>query len=115
MSFQFRKLGVFKLADLKGLDRDDLELELIDAGLEELDAEVAEDGAELTVARCELADFGTMQAALDARGLEPVSTGTEWVPATTTPLPDEHADEVLELVARIEADEDVQHVFHNLA
>ena len=115
VAFQFRKLGVFKLADLGGHDRDDLELELIDAGLEELDAEAAEDGAELTVARCELADFGAMQAALEAKGLEPVSAGTEWVPTATTELPDDQADEVLELVAKIEADEDVQQVFHNLA
>ena len=115
VSFQFRKLGVFRLADLGGLDRDELELELIDAGLEELDTETGEDGAELTVARCELADFGTLQAALEARGLEPVATGTEWVPTTTAALGEAEADEVLELVAKIEADEDVQQVFHNLA
>ena len=115
VAFQFRKLGVFRLADLGDLDRDDLELGLIDAGLEELDDETGEDGAELTVARCELTDFGTLQTALEERGLEPVSTGTEWVPTTTAELPDEQADEVLELVAKLEADEDVQHVFHNLA
>ena len=115
VAFQFTKMGAFSLDPEAVPDRDELELELIDAGLEELDDGTTEDGREVLVARCGFADFGTMQKALDARGLEPIAAETEWVPTTTVELPDEQADAVLELVAKIEADEDVQTVFHNLA
>ena len=96
-------------------DREELELELIDEGLEDLDEGTTEDGREVIVARCAFSDFGTMQKALESRGLEPVAAEIEWVPTTTTELAEEQADEVLELVAKLEADEDVQKVFHNLA
>src|SRR6202046_3662714 len=51
VSFQFKKMGVFKL-DPKGLDADELELELIDAGLDELGERTGENGAEVLVLRC---------------------------------------------------------------
>ncbi|MGB1699809.1 MAG: YebC/PmpR family DNA-binding transcriptional regulator, partial [Nannocystaceae bacterium] len=59
-------------------------------------------------------EFGTMQSALDARGLKVITAGMEWVPRTQTELADEQVDDVLKLVERLEADDDVQHVFHNL-
>ena len=74
-----------------------------------------EDGREALLVRCAFSDFGTMQKALEERGIEPIASEIDYVPTTTTELPDEEADAVLELVAKIEADEDVQRVFHNLA
>ncbi|MEL6615396.1 MAG: YebC/PmpR family DNA-binding transcriptional regulator [Bacteroidota bacterium] len=113
--FQFTKMGAFSLAPEAVPDRDELELELIDEGLEELDEGTTEDGREVLVARCAFSDFGTMQKALEERGIEPVAAEIEWVPTTTADLPDEQADVVLDLVGKLEADEDVQKVFHNLA
>ena len=69
----------------------------------------------MLVARCAFADFGQMQKALDARGIEPITAEVEYVPTTTADLGDDQADAVLELVGKLEADEDVQRVFHNLA
>lgn len=115
VAFQFTKMGAFQLDPATVVDRDELELDLIDEGLEELDEGVSEDGRDVLVARCAFADFGQMQRALEARGLEPVAAEVEWVPTATTALPDDEADAVLELVAKLEADEDVQRVFHNLA
>ncbi len=115
VSFQFAKMGAFSLAPEAVPDRDELELELIDEGLETLEDGTTEDGREVVVARCAFADFGTMQKALEARGIEPVAAEIEWVPTTPIELPDEQADAVLELVAKLEEDEDVQKVFHNLA
>ena len=115
VAFQFNKMGAFSLAPEDVPDREELELELIDEGLEELDEGTTEDGREVIVARCAFSDFGAMQKALEARGLEPVAAEIEWVPTTTTELPEEQADDVLELIAKLEADEDVQKVFHNLA
>ena len=115
VAFQFTKMGAFQLDPGAVGDRDELELELIDEGLEELGEGVAEDGRDVLVARCAFADFGQMQRALEARGIEPVAAEVEWVPSATAELPDDQADAVLELVAKLEEDEDVQRVFHNLA
>ena len=115
VAFQFTKMGAFTLDPETVGDRDELELELIDEGLEELDDTTTEDGREALLVRCAFSDFGTMQKALEERGIEPIASEIDYVPTTTTELPDEEADAVLELVAKIEADEDVQRVFHNLA
>ena len=115
VAFQFAKMGAFSLDPATVPDRDELELELIDEGLEELSEGTTEDGRDVLVARCAFSDFGTMQKALETRGIEPVASDVEYVPSATTELPDDQADAVLELVAKLEADEDVQQVFHNLA
>jgi len=65
--------------------------------------------------RCAFADFGRLQKALEDRGITPVSAESEYIPATPTTLPEDQATEVLQLVDRLEQDEDVQRVFHNLA
>lgn len=109
VSFLFNRMGVFRL-DPEGWDQEELELELIDAGLEEL----GEDSEGNLVIRCAFNDFGNMQKALEEKGIEPISSDSEWIPATTVELPDDQADEVLKLVDLLESDDDVQKVFHNL-
>lgn len=113
VAFQFRKMGVFKLKP-EGLSADDLELELIDFGLEELGEGTGENGEEVLVIRCGFTDFGNMQKALEEKNITPISSEVEWIPSTTVELPEDQAQEVLKLVDRLEQDEDVQKVFHNL-
>jgi YebC/PmpR family DNA-binding regulatory protein len=114
VSFQFKKMGVFKLAP-QGLNADDMELELIDFGLEELGEGTGENGEDVLVLRCAFNEFGAMQKALEEKGITPLSTGVEWIPGTTVELGEEAAQDVLKLVDKLEQDEDVQQVFHNLA
>ena len=114
VSFQFNKMGVFNLSP-EGLDPEEIELELIDHGLEELGEGVSEEGEEVLVVRCAFTDFGNMQKALEDRNITVVNSQLEWIPMNMVELPEDQAEEVLKLVARIEADEDVQSVFHNLA
>ena len=113
VSFQFKKMGVFKLKP-EGLNVDDLELELIDFGLEEMGEGTAENGDDVFIIRVGFADFGNMQKALEDHILHPISAEVEWIPSTAVELSEEQADEVLKLVDRLEQDEDVQKVFHNL-
>lgn len=117
VSYQFKQMGVFRLKpeDLKGIDLEELELELIDEGLEELGDGEGEEGEPQIIIRCLFNDFGRMQSAIEARGLEPLSAESEFVPNTLTELSEEQAEEVLKLVDRLEQDDDVQKVFHNLA
>jgi YebC/PmpR family DNA-binding regulatory protein len=114
VAFMFQRQGVFRL-DPEDLDRDALELDLIDHGLIALDDGESEKGEKQLLVRVAFNDFGTMQSALDARKITPISTASEYVPSTTTQLSDEHTDEVLKMVADFEEDDDVQNVYTNLA
>ncbi|MGH1341715.1 MAG: YebC/PmpR family DNA-binding transcriptional regulator [Nannocystales bacterium] len=113
VSFMFDRLGIFRLKP-EGLDREEMELELIDHGLDEMLDGTGEDGSEQVILRCAFEDFGSLQSALEERKIEPVSSGFEWIPKTTTELSEEQMDEVLKLIARLEDDDDVQTVFHNV-
>ena len=113
VSFVFNRMGIFRLAP-EGLDVDTLELELIDHGLEELGESTGEKGEKVIEVRCGLQSFGAMQAALEARGITPVSADSEFVPLNLVSLADAQAQEVLKMVDNLEQDDDVQRVFHNL-
>jgi YebC/PmpR family DNA-binding regulatory protein len=113
VSFQFKKMGVFKL-NPEGLNAEDMELELIDYGLEELGESTGENGEDILVVRCAFTDFGNMQKALEDKGITPMSAELEWIPTVTVPVNDEQAEEVSKLIERLEQDEDVQKVFHNM-
>jgi YebC/PmpR family DNA-binding regulatory protein len=113
VSFQFKKVGSFKLAPA-GLSMDDLELELIDHGLDELGESTNDDGTEVLVLRCAFTDFGNLQKALEDKGITPLSAELEWIPTTTVPVTDEQAEDISKLIERLEQDEDVNKVFHNM-
>jgi YebC/PmpR family DNA-binding regulatory protein len=114
VSFQFKKMGVFKLKQ-EGIDAEQMEFELIDAGLEEMGEGSGENGEQVLVLHCAFNDFGNLQKALEEKGITPLSAEFEWIPSTTVALSEEQANDVLKLVDRLEQDEDVQKVFHNLA
>jgi transcriptional/translational regulatory protein YebC/TACO1 len=114
VSFQFKKMGVFKLKP-EGLDIDELELELIDHGLDEMGESTDENGNTVLVLRCAFVDFGKLQKALEDKNITPISSELEWIPTTTVPVTDEQAEDVSKLIERLEQDEDVNKVFHNMA
>jgi YebC/PmpR family DNA-binding regulatory protein len=113
VSFQFKKMGVFKLKN-EGLNHDELELELIDFGLEEMGESTNDNGEDVFVIRCAFNDFGNMQKALEEKNLNPLSAEVEWIPSSAVELGEEQVQDVLKLVDRLEQDDDVQKVFHNL-
>jgi transcriptional/translational regulatory protein YebC/TACO1 len=114
VSFQFREMGVFRLIP-DGLNADELELYLMDHGLEEMGEGTGENGEPQLVIRCLFPDFGQVQKALEERGITPISAEREFVCTTPTEVAEEHAKEVLELIDKLEQDDDVQKVFHTLA
>jgi len=113
VSFQFTKMGSFKLK-MEGLNSEELEFELIDHGLEDMGEGTGDNDETVLVLRCAFGNFGNMQKALEEKGITPISAELEWIPASTVELPEDQAQEVLKLVDKIEQDEDVQKVFHNL-
>ena len=109
VGFLFNRVGEFKIKN-SGQNLEDLELELIDFGLEE----IGEDSEGNIIIRAAFTEFGNMAKALDDKGIEVISSELKRIPATTVELNDEQAKEVLELVDRLEQDDDVQAVFYNL-
>jgi YebC/PmpR family DNA-binding regulatory protein len=113
VAFQFRKMGVFRL-NPEGIDHDDLELYLMDHGLDEMGDSTGEKGEPQIVARCAFPEFGHMQEALEKRGITPISAAHEYICNTPIELPEAQATEVLTLVDLLEQNDDVQHVYHSL-
>jgi len=109
VAFMFERKGVFKF-DPSSINLDELELELIDAGAEDIDP-----GDEELTVYTRFSEFGHMQKFLESKGLEAKSATLQYIPSTTKELPEDHQDEVLKLVEALEADDDVQSVYHNLA
>jgi len=113
VSFQFKKMGVFKLK-AEGQDLEEMELELIDHGLEELGESDDDNGNPIIVLRCAFTDFGKLQKVLEDKNITPISAELEWIPTNTVPVTDEQAEDVSKLIERLEQDEDVYKVFHNM-
>jgi transcriptional/translational regulatory protein YebC/TACO1 len=106
-------MGVFRLKP-EGLNAEELELDLIDHGLEEMGESAGEKGEPQLLVRCAFSDFGRLQKALEERSITPISAEAEYIPAAPVSLPEAQANEVLQLIDRLEQDEDIQKVFHNL-
>ncbi len=109
VAFTFNHLGEFKIKN-NNLNIEDLELELIDYGLED----IGEDAEGNIVIRTAFNEFGNMTKALEEKKLEVISAELTRIPTTTVELNEEHANEVLKMVDHLEQDEDVQKVYHNL-
>jgi transcriptional/translational regulatory protein YebC/TACO1 len=56
-----------------------------------------------------------MQKAFEERGITPISSELEWIPLNTVEVSEEQAEEVFKMIERVEQDDDVQRVFHNMA
>ncbi|HSZ25240.1 MAG TPA: YebC/PmpR family DNA-binding transcriptional regulator [Cytophagaceae bacterium] len=108
LDFLFDRKGVFKILGT-GLDMEELELELIDSGAEE----ISQDGEEIYI-YTKFVDFGTMQKALEQKEITVISAESERIPNTTTELTPEQQEEIYTLIEKFEEDDDVQAVFHNM-
>lgn len=94
----------------EGNDVEELELELIDFGAEEVFQE-----DDKIIIYGEFPSFGAIQKALEDKGLEIISSGFERIPNETKTLTEEQQAEVDKLIERFENDEDVQNVYHTMA
>ena len=109
VAFMFERKGVFKF-DPSKLNLDELELDLIDAGAEEI-----ERGEEDIILYTKFTEFGHMQKFLESKNLEAKSSEIQYIPNTTKELSEAEQDEVFKLIETMEGDDDVQQVYHNLA
>jgi YebC/PmpR family DNA-binding regulatory protein len=114
LDFIFSRKSVFRF--LPGeMDLDELEFELIDAGLEDLYVEDDADGNDVGVIHTSFEDFGKMQKALEEKSLLVISAKLERVAQSASAVTEEQAADVLKLLDKMEDDDDVQAVYHNMA
>jgi len=114
LDFVFSRKSVFRF-DPGERDLEELEFELIDAGLEELFVETDEEGKDVAVLHAAYEDFGKMQKTLEGMGIELQSAKLERIALSTTEVSEESAADVLKLIDKLEEDDDVQAVYHNMA
>jgi len=110
LEFIFNRKGVFNIAPHQlSISIEDLEMELIDAGLEEL--EVDEDA--LTI-YCDFTDFSKMQRKIEELDIEITNSELQRIPTSNKKITTEQSKKVLKLLDLLEENEDVQQVFHNM-
>lgn len=109
LSFLFDRKGIFTIP--KGeLDQDEFELEVIDAGAEDIEL----DDERFFHITTSMEDFGLMMKKLEELGIEPESAELQRIPHETKTLDKDSALKILKVVELFEDDDDVQQVFHNM-
>lgn len=109
LQFLFDHKCVFKIAPKEGVSLEDLELELIDFGVDEL---VEDDDSIILYG--EFQSYSSIQKYLEENGFEIFSAEFERIPNDMKELNEEQKAQVMKLLDKIEDDEDVQNVFHNM-
>ena len=109
LEFMFARKAVFEFEKPAGMGLDDLELELIDAGLEEIDEH---DGVYFAYA--DYTNFGTMAHALESLKISVKKANLQRIPTTPVEFSEEQLAEIEKLLDRLEEDDDVQEVFTNI-
>lgn len=110
IEFMFNRKAVFEIENTEGLDVEELELELIDAGLEEIEQE--EDG--MIIIYGDYTSFGTLQEALEERKIEVSKSSLKRFATAPIHLNEEQTEEIEKLLDKIEEDDNIQQVFTNI-
>lgn len=108
LSFLFERKGIFAVPK-EGLDLEDFELNIIDAGAEDI-----EDDGDFFTITTSMEDFGKVQKALESMDVEAENAQLQRIPNDTVKLDPENARKILKVIEAFEEDDDVQNVFHNL-
>ena len=110
LEFMFNRKAVFELNKTEGIDIESLELELIDAGLEEIEAT-----DEMVFLYADYTDFGTMSKALEEQGLDVRKSTLQRIPTSPVEFTEEQLVDIEKMIDKIEDDDDVQAVYTNIA
>jgi len=118
LDFMFTRKAVFTFDKKEEMDLEELELELIDFGLEEIeeDKEPQENGEDKEIIRIygEFTSFGELSKALEERGIEVTKAEIQRIANAPIELSEEQMEEIEVLIDKLEEDEDVQKVYTNI-
>ncbi|MAT56108.1 MAG: YebC/PmpR family DNA-binding transcriptional regulator [Saprospirales bacterium] len=109
VDYMFSRKGVFTVSKANIPDLESFELEMIDHGLED----IKEDEENLLL-YCDFQDYGNLSKALEEQGIEVAEAKLDRIPSHYKQLSEEEVEEVIKLIEKMEDDEDVQQVFHNM-
>ena len=110
LDFMFQRKAVFEFEKTDGVDIEELELELIDAGLEEI-----QENEGIVYAYADYTAFGALSEAFEAKGIELKSSTLQRIPTSPVEFTEEQLVDIEKLIDKIEDDDDVQAVFTNIA
>ncbi|MGQ8335881.1 YebC/PmpR family DNA-binding transcriptional regulator [Sunxiuqinia sp. A32] len=110
LEFMFSRKSVFEFELNEGMDLEEYELELIDAGLEEI-----EENEGTVYATADYTSFGSLSKALEDLNVEVTKANLQRIPTTPVEFSEEQLEEIEKLIDKLEEDDDVQHVFTNIA
>jgi YebC/PmpR family DNA-binding regulatory protein len=108
LEYMFNRKAVFEIKNDGEHDWEELELELIDAGLEEIERD-----EDQVVLYSDYTDFGSMSTALEEKGITPEKAGLKRFPTTPVEFTEEQLEEIEKMLDKIEEDDDVQAVYTN--
>lgn len=116
LEFMFNRKAVFEFAKTDDTDLEELEFELIDAGLEEIEEVTIdeEEGAKVFVYG-DYTNFGSLQAALEGMSIEVQKANLQRFPTTPVEFSEEQLEEIEKMLDKIEEDDDIQAVYTNIA
>lgn len=110
LEFMFSRKSVFEIAKKEGLDAEELELELIDAGCEEIEA-----GENSIFVYGDYTSFGTLAQAIEDLQLEVLKSNLQRIPTSPVEFTEEQLVDIEKMLDKIEDDDDIQQVFTNIA
>jgi YebC/PmpR family DNA-binding regulatory protein len=108
LGYLFDRKGIFVISN-EGQNLEELELELIDAGAEDIDND-----EDRTIITCAMEDFGNLNKKFEELGIVPEDAGLKRIPNDTKQLDAESAKKVIRFIDALEDDDDIQNVFHNM-
>ncbi len=109
LSFLFERKGVFTIPKTQIKNMEEFELEVIDAGVEDI-----EDNDDIIILTCPMESFGKVNKKLEEMNIEPENAELRRIPNDYKRLPLEEAQKVLKMIEEFEENDDVQNVWHNL-
>ena len=110
LEFMFNRKSVFEFEKTEEMDLEELELELIDAGLEEID-----ENEGMVYVYGDYTNFGTLSAALEEKGFDLKKSSLQRTPTSPVEYTEEQLEEIEKMLDKLEEDDDCQQVFTNIA
>ena len=110
LEFMFDRKAIFEIKKTDAIDIEELELELIDAGLEEIDTE-----DDMIFVYGDYTNYGKLSSALDEMGIEVEKSSLQRIPTSPVEFTEEQMVDIEKLLDKIDDDDDVQAVYNNIA
>lgn len=111
LDFLFERKCIFKIANAEGIDLEELEFDLIDFGVD--DVFLDEETGQVNIYG-EFTAYGAVQKYLEEKGYELLHADFERIPTDTKKLTEEEAADIEKLLEKLDEDDDVQNVYHNM-